>query len=105
MVVPDGTPPTAVAAFDFFQFGPGSRHNPNLDHSLGTVTLGVQSSPEYRHAQATDDDVAELAAVVGRGGASPEEIRAAAVPLVVDTLAEVIGAQTDPKRNGLVFLE
>ena len=101
-VVPDASPPTAVAAFDFMQFSPGSRISQNLDQSVGSVMLGVQSNPEYRHSQGTDTEVAALATAIG-DNSPEEEVRTAMLLLVVDTLEEVIGGETDPKKNGATF--
>ena len=94
---PDGSPPTALAAFDFMQFGDGTRITPDKKQSVGSVTLRVQS-PNYHHAQATDTEVDAF-----NLASSPEDMAAALLPLVVDTLVEVIGPETDAKKNGVTF--
>ena len=97
-IMPDGLPPTALAAFDFMQFGAGSRITPDLDQSVGSVRLGVQI-PNYRDAQGTDKEVTDFNAAEAAGA----DMTAALEPLVVDTLVEVIGPETDAKKNGVTF--
>ena len=98
-IIPDGTPPTALAAFDFMQFSKGTRITPDLDQSVGSVMLGVQSDPAaYHNAQGTDEQVTALAEAT-----DADAIAEATMPVMVIALEQVIGAETDAKKNGVTF--
>ena len=100
-VTPNPQTPTAVAEFDFMQFENGSLVTPDLTASVGTVMLGVKT-PHYRNAQATDANVTAAAGITVDENTSDADLATVSLP-VVDVLTDVIGLETDAKKNGVTF--